>query len=103
MVTKPIENTLISKQVMKYENNILDIAAELANHSTVQDGPSTILEKIKDKFKLSTVGKAIEVTLNPNLKRYDYNLGGATQKIRLSFLFHGLSQRWYVDSITPQI
>ena len=87
---------------MKNENYILDIAADLANITVLLDGPGSVLNRIKHKFRFLTTGKAHRVELNPNLTRYDYSLEGDSQNIRLSFLFHTLSQRWYIDSVKPQ-
>ena len=101
-VTKALHETLYCKRVMKNENYILDIAADLANITVLLDGPVGVLDRIKNKFRLLTKGTANRVELNPNLTRYDYSLEGDSQNIRLSFLFHALSQRWYIDSVKPQ-
>lgn len=101
-VTNALLRTLYCKQAMKNENYILDIAADLANVPVLLDGPAGVLKRIKSKFRFLTTGKAQRVELNPNLTRYDYSLQGDSQNIRLSFLFHGLSQRWYIDSVRPQ-
>ena len=92
---------------MQDQNNIHDIIAELAMVTDLPNGPTSVLERLKswclemgDKVVVST-GQAFD--LNNNLTRTKYSINYDSGVISLSFLFHKLSQRWYIDRLEPQV
>jgi hypothetical protein len=88
---------------MKTKNHILDLITEFADTPILSEGPNSVINKIKTKFRLFKKGESTMVKINSDISRLTYDLGDSQSNIRLSFLFHSLSQRWYIESVRPAL
>ena len=86
---------------MRLKNQILDLITELAETPILMEGPASVINNLKTRFSRLRIGQSSTVRVNSHLSRHTFDVEGDQSNFQLSFLFHNLSQRWYIESVNP--